>query len=80
MSTKNAMTRTKLEKKFTPVRLAQIENNVWCGTCKETRKIVSYENSITINDLGDTVLHGQCAVCKGKVARYLETGDTTNKA
>ncbi len=74
------MTRAELERKLTPLLLVQIENNVWCSTCNEVRKIVDYEDHITINKHGDTILNGQCSICKGKVARYLETGETNHRA
>ena len=80
MSHKNLITRKEWERKLTPVGLAQIENNVWCGLCKVMVKIVGYEDNIIVNDLGDTILSGSCAVCKNKVARYIETGETNNRA
>jgi len=72
MTAKNLITRQELKRKLTPFGMAQIENNVWCGSCKTTVKIVGYEDNITINDLGDTILSGSCALCKNKVARYIE--------
>ena len=80
MPTKKLITHQELERKLTPFGLAKIENNVYCGSCNAMVKIVGYEDNITINDIGDTILSGQCALCKNKVARYIEMGETDNRA
>ena len=80
MPANHLITRKELERKLTPFGMAKIENNVWCGSCSDVRRIVDYEDNITINDLGDTILNGSCALCKNKVARYIETGETNNRA
>lgn len=80
MTANHHLTRQELERKLTQFGLARIENNVFCGSCKAMVKIVGYEDTITVNDLGDTLLSGSCAICKNKVVRYIETGDTKNRA
>ncbi len=58
---------------------SSILNNVFCAKCGGSyeRTIVNY--TAYLNKLNDIVLNGECKTCKGKVARYLETGESKEK-
>lgn len=59
----------------------KILSNVYCGNCYQdssTTTIVDYE--IFLNDLNDLLLKGTCKRCGGPVARYIETGESKDKA
>lgn len=51
--------------------------NCFCGVCYkkigEPTTITNYQ--ISIDDLNNVILQGFCGECKGKVGRYVETGE-----
>ena len=49
--------------------------NVWCGQCRTEVEIVDYAGK---EKAGDLILEGRCAVCAGRVARFIETADRRN--
>jgi hypothetical protein len=51
--------------------------SVFCHNCyPKTNKIVSMKiEKYFLNDLGDVSFQGTCEICKGKVGRYLESGE-----
>ena len=53
----------------------EILRNVWCGACRTSVEIVGYAG---IEKAGSLILEGQCAVCGGRVARFVETADLRN--
>jgi hypothetical protein len=49
--------------------------NVWCGQCRTEVEIVDYAGK---EKAGDLILEGRCAVCAGRVARFIETSERRN--
>jgi hypothetical protein len=56
-----------------------IINNVYCTKCggDYDKTIVNY--SAHLNKLNDIILKGECSKCSGKVARYIETGESEER-
>jgi len=48
---------------------ARLLGNVWCGTCLKPVHIIVTSARIEKKDL---ILNGQCAECRGNVARLIE--------
>ncbi len=44
-------------------------SNVWCGECRKEFTITNFCGSLRV---GDLVLLGRCAECKGEVSRLIE--------
>ena len=48
----------------------KILKNAWCASCRGPRKMIKISG--TCRRSGGLMLKGSCAVCKGKVANYIE--------
>ena len=57
-----------------------ITNSCFCMNCEtpEERKIINY--SISLTDIYDLILEGECATCGNTLKRYIETGDNPETA
>jgi hypothetical protein len=51
--------------------------NVFCGKCGGSRPIINFTGDV--EDHGDLILRGSCAVCGHKVVRLLETSEIRNE-
>lgn len=51
--------------------------NCFCSTCTlgQNKSVTIVDYDIFLNDLNDIILRGSCAICKGPVGRYVETGE-----
>lgn len=67
------ITKDELARRIEEKNLALVLNNVHCGKCGTTT-IVDYEDQITVEPNGNTVLRGTCKTCGRNVARVIETG------
>lgn len=63
-----------LKKRISPAALRAIVKNAWCAACGET-EMVGYENAITVDKHGDTILKGACTNCRHEISRLIETGE-----
>ena len=51
--------------------------SVFCMVCFPTtnKSVAMRVERYELNDLGDIILEGNCEICHGKVARYIESGE-----
>jgi RNase P subunit RPR2 len=60
------------------IHFQKILDNVFCRNCDfQTTTIVNYK--AYLNKLNDIILKGECKKCGGKVARYIESGESEEK-